>query len=795
VPIVPKIRRQFRRCSVHPVFGDFGKRRIAAFLLLPFTLFLLPLGCSRDSNTKKLKYLESGERYYEHGKFREAFIQFSNAVQIDGGYAQAHYQLAQSCIRLQKWDQAYAELRRTIELQPDNTNPRIDLANLLIAGGQLKEAKEQTDFVFGHEPNNAMAHLTTADLLTAQGDLSAAVFELQRAIELAPKRWEPYLGLAQLEVRLKQPAVAEANFRKAVALDVKTAEAALALTNYYSHTGQFGGAEQEITDAVRVHPDNPELRATLVRVYMSEGKEPEAESAAKAARDRFAENSSGYRMLGDLYFAAGAYDKALAEYESLYRKHSGDLQVRKNLIQLLIINNQLDQAQKLNGQLLETSPNDPEALDDEAQIDLHRGDAQRAIRTLQSAIQSHSEMALLYYHLGLALDQTGSSAEAVLSWRKAVRLRPDLTEAQLALAKSAMRGGDMQTLEQAASELVRLLPALPDGYAMRAFSRTKQGHFQLAETDAKEAISVSPESAQGYIQMGNLRASEKRADDALQFYREALDRAPSSAEALNGLVNVYLGQNQAAKALSAIEEQISSAPQNSAFYDLLGTTRFEHRRNSGDLETAEAELKKSTELDAHNADAWLKLGQIQATRGAIDDAIAGSKQALEQNPKQIALYLLTGRLYERKGEFEQARQSYQQALNIDPANPQASNALAHLLAETGGNLNLAFSLAETAHRALPDSAGVSDTMGWVLYREGAYKSAIALFEEAEKAEEKSKSSDDPTLHYHLALAYAKDRQRSPASRELERALKSDPSLPGAGEVRKLLEQVANHPGQ
>src|SRR5262249_41023313 len=156
----------------------------------------------------------------------------------------------------------------------------------------------------------------------------------------------------------------------------------------------FQRAEQEITDAVRVHPDNPELRATLVRVYMSEGKEPEAESAAKAARDHFSENSSGYRMLGDLYFAAGDYGKALAEYESLYRKHSSDLQVRKNLIQLLIINNLLDRAQKLNAQLLEASPNDPEALDDGAQIDLHRGDAQRAMATLQSAIQSHPEMAL-----------------------------------------------------------------------------------------------------------------------------------------------------------------------------------------------------------------------------------------------------------------------------------------------------------------------------------------------------------------------------------------------------------------
>ena len=787
--IVPKIKRQLGESFVPCLLGDWNMRRITASLFFLFPLILLPLSCSRDSNTKKLKYLESGQRYYDHGKFREAFLQFSNAVQIDDGYAEAHYRLAQSCIRLQKWDQAYAELRRTIQLEPSNLNSRIDLANLLIADGALKEAKAQTDFLFGLQPNNVMVQVAIADLLTAQGDLLAAVSELQRAIALAPNRWESYLALAQLEVRLNQPAAAERSFRQAAELNVKTADADLALANYYSQTGNFTQAEQEITHSIRVHPDNPELRATLVRVYMSEGRELEAESAAKEARDRFSENSSGYRMLGDLYFAAGDYAKALAEYESLYRKHSSDLQVTKNLIQLLIINNELDRAQKLNAEILAASPNDPDALDDDAQIDLHRGDAQRAIKTLQSAIQSNSENALLYDHLGIALDETGSSAEAVRLWRKAVRLRPDLTQAQIALAKSAMRDGDMPGLEQAASELVRLLPALPDGYAMRAFSRTKEGHFAAAEQDAEKAISVSPGSAQGYIQMGNLRAMEKRGEDALRFYRQALDRAPNSAEALNGLVNVYLGQNQTAKALSAIEEQISRVPQSSAFYDLLGTTRFEHRRNSSDLQNSETELRKSTELDAHNADAWLKLGQVQAARGAVDDAISSSKQALQQNPKQVALYVLIGRLYERKRELEAARQSYQQALDMDRANPQASNALARLLAETGGNLDLALSLAETAHRALPDAANVSDTMGWVLYRQGAYKSAIALFREAVKAAEKTKSSDDPTLHYHLALAYAKDRQRGSASRELERALKTDPSLPGAGEIRRLLGQV------
>ena len=66
-------------------------------------------------------------------KYREAVIQFLNATQIDSGFAAAHYQLAQSYIKLQDWQHAYQEIGRTLELQPDNYKAHADMANMLAA--------------------------------------------------------------------------------------------------------------------------------------------------------------------------------------------------------------------------------------------------------------------------------------------------------------------------------------------------------------------------------------------------------------------------------------------------------------------------------------------------------------------------------------------------------------------------------------------------------------------------------------------------------------------------------------
>ena len=66
-------------------------RSISVRLLLTCCLLTVVLtGCSRDPNVRKQKYFESGEKYFAAGKYREAAIQYSNAVQIDSRFAQAH---------------------------------------------------------------------------------------------------------------------------------------------------------------------------------------------------------------------------------------------------------------------------------------------------------------------------------------------------------------------------------------------------------------------------------------------------------------------------------------------------------------------------------------------------------------------------------------------------------------------------------------------------------------------------------------------------------------------------------
>src|SRR5690242_1869807 len=152
-----------------------------AFFLIGLALFA---GCSRDPNVRKQKYLESGNKYYDAGKFSAAAIQYQNAIRIDPRFADAHFKLADAYVKQGVWNGAYQELRKTIDIQPQNWKAQIQLGNLYLLARQFKDAKTAAETVLTGDPNNADAHVLLANADAALQDSQSALREMQAAIDL-----------------------------------------------------------------------------------------------------------------------------------------------------------------------------------------------------------------------------------------------------------------------------------------------------------------------------------------------------------------------------------------------------------------------------------------------------------------------------------------------------------------------------------------------------------------------------------------------------------------------------------
>ena len=99
----------------------------------------------------------------------------------------------------------------------------------------------------------------------------------------------------------------------------------------------------------------------------------------------------------------------------------------------------------------------------------------------------------------------------------------------------------------------------------------------------------------------------------------------------------------------------------------------------------------------------------------------------------------------------------------------ALNNLAWLVAqEKDGDLGEALRLAMQAKQALSDDANIADTLGWVHLKRKSYGLATSQFLQALEVRE-----NDPTILYHLALAYQGDNKIEKALETVSKALSSD----------------------
>ena len=118
-------------------------------------------------------------------------------------------------------------------------------------------------------------------------------------------------------------------------------------------------------------------------------------------------------------------------------------------------------------------------------------------------------------------------------------------------------------------------------------------------------------------------------------------------------------------------------------------------------------------------------------------------------------------------------------MEIQPDYALAANNLAYVMLEHGGDINVAFSLAQAARKGLPNEAFSADTLGWAYYKQGSYNAAIGALQEAVKA-----SPENSTYHYHLGLAYQKSNNLPMAKKEFASALLLKPKSKPGGRDQK-----------
>lgn len=756
-------------------------RRESLWVIMLLVAFALLSGCHGDPNVRKQKYLESGKRYSTEGKYREAAIQFLNALKIDKSYPDAHYELAKAYEHLGDPRAAHAELARTVELQPTNYAARIDLGNLGLAGGRIDDAQGQANAVLAAQPNNPDVHALLAAIAIRKGQKDQALLELQRALELDPNRaaFHDDMALLQSGDPTKASTVEE-EMKKSVALDPKSVNAKLLLVAFYIKNSRWPEAEQVSRDAVAADPKSLPARAALADVFLKQGNQAKAEEVLRQASQDLSDNPHGVSMLADYYAGSGQVDKSKAEFASLASKYPKNIQLKKGYIRVLLEARDYGTAQTVVTELMKKNSKDPEVAGLNGIVLLNEGKASDAVNALQQAVKDSPKDAFLQYWLGKAALAKGDINLAETSLRQAATLNPSRLDADEELARVAAQRGDLNLLAEVADKTIAAAPRFPGGYVWRAIVETSRNSPEKAEADLKTAMSVAPKSPQAYLELGKLRFGQKRFPEGVELLNQALEYDPNSIEALRLLVGYDLFQKQPDKASALLNAQIAKSPKNSGFYDLLAQLQIQNKN----LDQAIASVQKAIQLNSEDGEAVMLFAQLQVQRGQTANAVAVWEQWLKAHPNDANADAILGTLEESRQDKGKAEAYYKASLQLKPQQAIAANNLAYLMLQNGGNVDVALTLAQTARQGMPKSPNSADTLAWAYYFKGTYSFARDLLEEATKTD-----PNNATMQYHLGMVYGKLRDKNNAAIHLKKAITLAPNSPTAKDAQNALQAI------
>jgi tetratricopeptide (TPR) repeat protein len=496
---------------------------------------------------------------------------------------------------------------------------------------------------------------------------------------------------------------------------------------------------------------------------------PEPQSAFDAAETRaaqlFVEISRSREDRGDLPGALRASEKGLAQQPG-----SRLAQLRRIEVITLIGEHDdspeaLSQARALLGAIPESD--EPEARYVRARLDLAEGRSEPAASALAELVEAQPEEPRYRRALGLALWARGDTAGAQRELDAVVEAAPRLEAARADRARLELATGRPAEAAADASAVVRASRDDPERRLVLAQAYALLGRTSDA-IDVLHAVPPDARSVDAQILLARLELRVDRGDEARAQLERANGQQPNDPRVLELWLEVDRSSGDVQPSLDRTEAALAERPDDAQLLQVRALALAAAGRD----EEAAASFRRAFQIDPADPAGYERL------RRYLDegDPASAPARAVEIAGDTAEAHYLAAQLYGLRSD-PRAQDELGRTLELDPDNAHAENDLAWELAQRGGDLDRALSLARAAHASLWYSPDVADTLGVVLVARGDHAEAVEVLRQAVEAYPEGDPRRAQT-RYHLARALAGSGDRAEARKELHTAL-------GAAEKLKL----------
>jgi len=340
-----------------------------------------------------------------------------------------------------------------------------------------------------------------------------------------------------------------------------------------------------------------------------------------------------------------------------------------------------------------------------------RGQNAEAEQAWQSIARSNPQSAEAFAHLGLIEARRERYDDAIVNYRKALALNPELPGLQMNLGLALFKAKDFkESIKPFSAELKKhpddqrltillgmahygmgdYFVAIP--YLRKAAERDPQSlplRLALAHSCLwskqnqcvldvyKQILALNAESAEADMLAGE--ALDETGDNAgaTEHFRAAVRSDPKEPNVHFGLGYLLWTQNQFSEAAGEFQAELANDPYHLQARAYLGDSYV----HLNDYAKALPELEKAVVADPSLAFVHLDLGIVYVQQGRKDEAIKELQKAIALDPKDVAPHFRLAKLYQSTGREEDAKAEFAKVSTMGKESLQASRALYEKLLE------------------------------------------------------------------------------------------------------------------
>lgn len=712
--------------------------------------------------------------YLSTNRYDEAIKVYSEVIKDKPKFTSFYYDLVKAYQNVDNKNEALAAYQNLIDEDSKSVFHRLALAELLFKQGETDKAAKLINDVIKLDSDNLMAHGLLGKVSLEDEDYKKAEKEFSEIIQLSGDSFEGHFNMAKLGFAQGDFDACIKHGKNALKIRPLDVRAHNILGMAFLRKGQINKAMIEFNRIIEINPDFIPAYLNLAKINIANKRPGIAVLLYRAALKVDTDSIDAHLGLGNSYALMGKHSEAITEFEIVLKKYPENINAYISLATVYMNLNKIVKSQEVITNGLNTEPDNPMARYVLAKIFVKKNQIQEAIIELKRVLPDNQKI-LNLYELGAFYIDIQEYDNAVLTYKQGVEHFPVNYLMWCNLAIAYQLNKEFKNANEACNKAIEIKPDNIIPNLCKVYSYLANGKYIAAKQHMRLMVNIDDTEKEMYLDLLELCILNKEVADKVSYHL---------ARSL-----VFNNYRWSDRVLQEYDEVIKIAPTNTAAYNAQVDTLILTK----EYDKAIMLFNKLIELKPEKPAFYYKLAGIHRRKGDLDEALTQYRNMTRIAPDDITAHLEIGILLEIKGMLEESVKAYQKVIELDSTSKvinnkniwKAYNNLASIYAsKKADRMDEALKLVEKAKELVPDNLYVNDTLGWIFYMNAEYDKAVSLLRAAIR-----NAAWNPTIRYHLGMAYYKKGFQIEAMAELQRALRISNTFPDAEKAKEVINKI------